>query len=565
MSIIGIDLGTTNSLVSCFIENNVVVIKNTFGEKLTPSIVSIISNDEIIVGKTAKERLISHPELTIGSFKRYMGTDKIFQLGNYNFNSIDLSSFVLKSLKEDAELFLNTKIEEAIISVPAYFNDKQRKATKAAATLSGLKVERLINEPTAAALAYGINESNEEKKVLVFDLGGGTFDVSMLDVFGDIMEVKAVAGNNYLGGDDFDEYLVNYFIQKSRLELSEINNKNYAMIRKCAEQCKFNLTKKENFEMNCLLNNKEYKVNINNEIFKKISNSAFEKLKKPLSRLIRDSEISINEIDDIILVGGSTKMPIIRSFVTRNFLRFPKYNINPDEIVAIGAGLCAAMKKRDKNIKEKVLTDVCPFTLGVNIARKNTKGEYSSGKYFPLIERNTTIPKSIVKTLYTINNYQKFVKISIYQGESRLVKDNIKLGKLNISVPPMLAGKASIDVRFTYDINGILEVQIKSNQTGEVKKKVILNNEIDMTEEEINKRLKELDEIKIHPRELSINKYLVSRAERLYEESNLEIREIISSELDKFEEILERQDLDIIPNARNVFESFLNELELWQL
>ncbi|HEX9059312.1 MAG TPA: molecular chaperone HscC, partial [Clostridia bacterium] len=447
MPIIGIDLGTTNSLVSCFMDNECIIIPNALGENLTPSCVSVLENGEIIVGRAAKERLVTHPQLSAGAFKRYMGTNKKYIMGKHTFTPTELSSFVLKSLKADAEAYLTTEIKEAVISVPAYFNDQQRRETKQAGEIAGLVVERLINEPTAAAVAYGLHTSEEERKFLVFDLGGGTFDVSILDLFDNVLEVRAVAGNNFLGGEDFDECLVNYFLEHHGMKGASLDLKTLSALKKQAESCKFALTSSGKGEMNCNIGDKQLSLTISSGEFETMAHDLIIKLKQPLQHALRDSSISINDLDEIILVGGSTKMPVIRSFAARMFGRLPLSHLNPDEVVGLGAGIYAAMKERNENLKETVLTDVCPYTLGTDVVVDNEFGGQEGGRFLPIIERNTTIPYSKLQRLYTASDYQTQVRVGIYQGENRLVANNLKLGEIFISVPPAPRGESGIDVR----------------------------------------------------------------------------------------------------------------------
>jgi len=564
MSIIGIDLGTTNSLVSCFINNECVIIPNALQEKFTPSVVSVDENGEILVGRAAKERLITHPHLTAAAFKRYMGTNKKYNLGKYTFTPTELSSFVLRSLKADAEAFLQKEITEAVISVPAYFNDQQRRATKQAGEMAGLKVERLINEPTAAAVAYGLHQSDSERNFLVFDLGGGTFDVSILELFDDIMEVKAVAGDNYLGGEDFDQCLIDYFLKYHKLNKDILDLKTLSVLKKQAEGCKIALSGLDRHEMNCTINGKDYILQITNSEFETLAQDLLQKLKQPLQRAFRDSNTYTDDLDEIIMVGGATKMPIIRSFAAKYFGRLPLCSINPDEVVAYGAGVYAAMKERNESLKETVLTDVCPYTLGTEVATYNEFGEIVEGRFYPIIERNTILPCSRVERFYTMYDFQTVIRVGVYQGESRMVENNIKLGELEVHVPPELRGKSAVDVRYTYDINGILEVEVKSVSTGEVTRKVILKNECTLTEEEVEARLKELAEIKIHPRENARNRYLLAKGERLYEETLSDVRTQIAQALEHFEAVLDRQNREEIEAEAERLEKFLNRIEEWE-
>ncbi len=561
MSIIGIDLGTTNSAVSCYIDGEAVVIPNRLGEHLTPSIVSIDENNQIFVGNIAKERQLTYPDYTASVFKRNMGTKKEYKLGNKKFLPEELSSFVIRCLKEDAETYLNQTIEEAVISVPAYFNDAQRKATKRAGELAGLKVERLINEPTAAAIAYGLHKQKLNTKFLIFDLGGGTFDISILELYKNVMEVRGVAGDNFLGGEDFTQVIVNLFAKANNLNLDELDCKLLASLKKQAEIAKREFLKQKTVTMTCKVNDEILEYKIRTDEYEKACHSLLIRLRRPIERVLNDASIKIKEIDSIVLVGGGTKLPLIRSFVARLFGRVPSSEIDPDETVAVGAAIQAAMKERDSSLKEIVLTDVCPYTLGTNISVQKSNGYYEPGHFCPIIERNTVIPVSRVERLYTIHDNQKHLSVEILQGESRLSKDNIYLGELEIDVPSGVAGEQSIDVRYTYDINGILEVEVTVVSTGLKKRIVIEKNPGYMSQEEIEKRLKDLSYIKIHPRDKEENKLLLAKGERLYEESIGETRLRIAKAMEWFETILDKQDAHEIEEATKQMQALFKEIE----
>lgn len=561
MSIIGIDLGTTNSVVSCFIEDKAVVIPNRLGDHLTPSIVSIDENEQIFVGKIAKERQLTHPECTAAVFKRNMGSKKEYKLGNKTFLPEELSSFVIRSLKEDAEVYLNQTIEEAVISVPAYFNDAQRKATKRAGELAGLKVERLINEPTAAAIAYGLHERKINTKFLIFDLGGGTFDISILELYKNVMEVRGVAGDNFLGGEDFTQIIINLFVKANSLDIEQLDYKVLASLKKQAEIAKRAFSKDKIVNMTCKINDEilEHKIKIDE--YERACQPLLTRLRRPIERALSDASIKIKEIDAIVLVGGGTKLPTIRSFVAKLFGRLPSSGIDPDETVAVGAAIQAAMKERNSSIKEIVLTDVCPYTLGTNISVQRANGYYEPGHFCPIIERNTIIPVSRVERLYTVHENQKRLSVEILQGESRLAKDNIYLGELEVAVPSGAAGEQAIDVRYTYDINGILEVEVTVVSTGVKKRMVIEKNPGYMSQEEIEERLNDLSYIKIHPRNKEENKLLLARGERLYEESIGEIRLTIAKAMEWFEAILDKQDEHEIEEAAKEVQELFKEIE----
>ncbi|MBU5317088.1 molecular chaperone HscC [Clostridium bornimense] len=561
MTTIGIDLGTTNSLVAYWKEKEAIIIPNILNKNMTPSVVSIDENDEILVGEIAKERLITHPECTVSNFKRFMGTSKTFNMGKYNFTPEELASFVLKSLKSDAENFLDEEITEAVISVPAYFNDAQRKATKRAGELAGLKVERLVSEPTAAAIAYGLNEKDGETQFLIFDLGGGTFDVSILELFDGVMEVKSIAGDNYLGGEDFNNLLVHYFIKKNNLNVEQLDRKVISALYKQGEICKITLTEKQSAKMELIIDEEPVSMEITRQEFEKISEELILKLRNPIERALNDADIDSEELDSIILVGGSTRMPLIRSIVTKMFNKIPYSTINPDEVVAKGAAIQAALKEKDEDLREMVLTDVCPYTLGVDVVSELGNGRYEDGYFLPIIERNSPIPISKVRTLYTVADNQRHMLVNIYQGERRRVADNIKLGEIEIEIPKGAAGEHPVDVRYTYDINGLLEVEVTIVSTGEVKSLVIENAPGSLSKEEIEERLKMLSSLKIHPREKTENRLLVARGERLYEESLGSKRVYISQLLQGFERVLETQDSKLIEEAsKNLTEEF-NKLE----
>lgn len=562
--IIGIDLGTTNSLAAYFTEDGPKIIPNRLGKNLTPSIVSVDENDQIFVGETAKERSILYPDKSAKVFKRNMGSNKKYKLGNKEFMAEELSSFILRYLKEDAEVYLGEKVTEAVISVPAYFDDKRRKATKRAGEMAGLKVERIISEPTAAAIAYGLYEKTKNTKFLVFDLGGGTFDVSILELFQNILEVRAVAGDNYLGGEDFTEVLEKMYLQENKINTAALDEKTKVQIHKQAELCKLGFLKENISQMNCNVDGKAVSMDISIEKYEEACETLFEKIRKPVQRSLSDAHIKLADIDVVVLVGGATKLPIVKNFIIKLFRKFPDTNINPDEAVALGAAIQAAMKQRNEAVKEVILTDVCSFTLGTEVSIPKPNGGYESGHFCPIIERNTVIPASRTETFYTLRDDQTKLNINVLQGESRLAVNNLLLGELEVTVPKNKAGAEGVEVTYTYDINSILEVEVKVLSTGEVKKQIIKNQENDMTEEEIEVRMKELSYLKIHPREQEENKLLLLRCESLYEESTGDIRRVIDYETRKFEEVLNTRDRGKIEEARTALKKVLQEIEEYE-
>ncbi|MFC4323321.1 molecular chaperone HscC [Litchfieldia salsa] len=563
MTIIGIDLGTTNSLATCWMDGEAILIPNILGEHLTPSVVSIDSNGEILVGQIAKERLITHPLVTASTFKRYMGTAKKYNLGKYTFLPEELSSFIIRTLKEDAEVYLGKTVKEAVISVPAYFNDTQRKATKRAAEMAGLVVDRLINEPTAAALSYGIHQKEEETQFLVFDLGGGTFDVSVMELFEGVMNVKSIAGDNFLGGEDFTNLLVLHFCKLHEIDKDSLDPKAQSTLYKQAEQCKYELSIGNTGTMKVVINEVSYKINLNKSEFERIVYPLTVRLRHPIERALRDASLSTNDLDAVILIGGATKMPIIKSSIVKMFGRMPYTNINPDESVALGTAIQGALKQRNKALEDFVLTDVCPFTLGTEVVNDMGDGKLEDGYFFPIIERNTPIPYSRVERLITVSDNQRVLNVSIFQGESRLVENNVKLGELNIKVPPAKAGTEAIDVRYTYDINGILEVEVTSLSTGERKRTVIQNKSGNLSKKEIEAQFERLKDIKIHPRDRTENRLLLARGERIYEETIGEKRMFVESIIHNFERVLATQNEKEIKKATLEFKTKLKEIEGW--
>ncbi|MEI7026056.1 molecular chaperone HscC [Paenibacillus sp. y28] len=564
MPAIGIDLGTTNSLVAYWTEAGPAIIPNVLGEHLTPSIVSVDDNGDILIGQIAKERLITHPQVTAAIFKRYMGTEKLFHLGKHAFTPIELSSFVIKALKADAEAFLGEPVNEAVISVPAYFNDAQRNATKQAAELAGLKVERLISEPTAAAIAYGLHQQEAETKFLVFDLGGGTFDVSVLEMFEGVMEVKSIAGDNFLGGEDFTGLLASYFAELKGIDIQSLDYKARSALNKQAELCKLALGREQAAEMHLQLGDNAYSLRLDRADFEKLAGQLLVRLRHPIERALKDAALSPNELDAIVLIGGATRMPVIKSVISKMFGRLPYSHIHPDEAVALGAAIQVALKERHEALQEVVLTDVCPYTLGTNVAKEMGDGSHQSGYFLPIIERNTPIPVSRVERLYTIYDNQTEILLKVYQGESRRVENNIKLGELRIALPPAPAGDQPIDVRYTYDINGILEVEVVTIHTGAKNRLVIEKSPGTLTKEQIEERLLALKDLKIHPRDRTENRLLLAKGERLYEEALGERRHEIAELLQRFESLLATQKDKEIRKAAAELKRELDHLERWR-
>ena len=559
MAIIGIDLGTTNSLAAYFKDGQPYIIPNVFGENLTPSVVSADENGEVFVGRIAQERLLTHPEMTASVFKRSIGSKKSYRLGSKSFSPEELSAMVIRKLKEDAEAFLGEKVEEAVISVPAYFNDTQRRATKTAGELAGLKTERIVNEPTAAAVAYGLYDKQDYTKYLVFDLGGGTFDVSILEKYKNIMEVRAVAGDNFLGGEDFTDILADWFLRHHGLEMDALSAVSRGIVRKSAESAKQNLVSTRAVSISCVLDGQSYTMPVTMEAYEKRCDLLFSRLRNPIKRALSDASIKLADIESILLIGGATKLPLVKSFVSKLMGRFPSAHIDPDEVVAMGTAVHSAMKNRD--ITEIVLTDVCPYTLGTNVSVYKANGFYEPGYFCPIIERNSVVPISRSERLFTVYENQKAITVEILQGESRKAGSNVLLGELNVDIPQGKAGQEAIDVRYTYDINGILEVEATVVSTGINKTLVLENNPGILTEAEVTKKLEALKSLKVHPRDKDENRLLLAKAERLYEENVGDARRILSQEIINFESLLDRQDEREIRDYAVQLSEILQEIE----
>lgn len=566
--IVGIDLGTTNSLVAVWRDDSPQLVPNALGSVITPSVVGLDDQGQVLVGQAARERLQTHPQLTAALFKRHMGSAQEISLGARRLRPEELSALVLRSLKEDVERVFGEPVTEAVISVPAYFSDAQRKATRIAGELAGLKVEKLVNEPTAAALAYGVHQKDRETSFLVFDLGGGTFDVSILELFEGVMEVRASAGDNFLGGEDFDAALVQHFLSSQRQDKAfpDVDSPGLRnRLRREAERVRQALGQEATATFSLAHGGRQWEQVISQEELQKICAPLLERLRGPIERALRDARIRVADLDEILLVGGTTRMPLIRKLAAGLFGRFPAMQINPDEVVALGAAVQAALKQRAAALEEVVLTDVCPYSLGIETTAQFGR-MYEAGHYLPIIERNCVVPISRVKTIQTLHDNQTQVLLKIFQGESRMVKDNIALGELSIAVPPRPAGEVELDVRFTYDNNGILEAEVKIPATDEVHSLVIEKSPGVLSPEEVRRRLAELAQLKVHPREQLVNTVLLARLERLYQEHLGEVREMLAQMAGNFQQVLGTQDTGRIADLRAAIEQRLEELERspWQ-
>ncbi len=528
--ILGIDLGTTNSLIARWSEEGPVVIPNALGARLTPSVVGLLDNGEFAVGEAAANRLITHPEMTTAHFKRLMGTAQTVKLGDKSFRPEELSAFVLRALKRDAEQALGHDVGDVVISVPAYFSDAQRQATRVAGELADLNVRRLVNEPTAAALAYGLNDV-EEGKYLVFDLGGGTFDVSIVERFDEIFEVRASAGDNFLGGEDFRTILRSMIARQHDIKTSDLGLAALNALSKAAEGVKCALSRAREAEYQVSVDEQVLEGTVSREEFEGEAGDLLRRLRKPLEIAIRDSDLAVDEIDEVVLVGGATRMPCVRSLVARLFRRLPLAGTDPDETVALGTAVQAGLVAEDKALGDVVVTDVCPHSLGIEVVREGGRGLMMSF----VIERNAVLPISRVETYHTVERNQKELVVKVFQGESMRPDKNVSLGDISVPVTPKPAGEESINVRFTYDVDGLLDVEVEVPSKDLKKQKLFQTQDGSLTPEEVEKRRKELEEYKLHPLEEAANVALMTRAERLFEEHNGESRDAIGRLIREFE------------------------------
>lgn len=482
---IGIDLGTTNSLVSYWDDVQMIYVTDENGNNLFPSAV-YFEDEQIYVGKTAKEKYLQNPANGVLSFKRDMGTDKTYEINGTMYTPVQLSAMVLKYLKELAEKQMEDVITEAVITVPAYFNDRQRSDTQKAAKIAGLKVERLINEPSAAALAYLYEKGEAELNLLVFDFGGGTLDLSYVECFDNVIEIIAVSGNNRLGGDDVDALIFAYISEKINMDFDlELCEK--AALKKEIEEKKELLSVQSEVEI-C-------GVKINNDLLFDICAQLFVQIRKVILRVLEDAGVAISEVDDFILVGGSSKLRVVQKFLKDLTGKAPILIDDCDRVVARGAGVYAGIRERRIEVKDYVMTDVCPFTLGTDCMRnENDEMAY----LLPVIPRNSTLPCMKTVSLETLSDFQRRMDIGIYQGEEYYVEKNTFLGHIVINVPPKKAGEVTVSVSYTYDINGILHVVVV-DAYGRERSMLLKNQEMD--EADLLKYQKEMERVStvLHP------------------------------------------------------------------
>jgi molecular chaperone DnaK len=489
--VIGIDLGTTNSCVAVMEGGNPVVIANAEGSRTTPSVVAFKDNGERLVGQVAKRQAITNPDKTIISIKRHMGTDYRVAVDDKKYSPEEISAMILQKLKADAEAYLGETVTEAVITVPAYFNDSERQATKNAGKIAGLDVKRIINEPTAASLAYGLDKMDTNQKIFVYDLGGGTFDVSILELGDGVFEVKATNGNTKLGGDDFDQKVMDYIADTFKAESGiDLRNDKMALqrLKEAAEKAKIELSSSTKTNINLpfitadATGPKHIDMDLTRAKFDELTADLVEDTIEPMRKALQDANLSINDIDKVVLVGGSTRIPAVQDAVKKFTGKEPSKGVNPDEVVAMGAAIQAGVLTGD--VKDVLLLDVTPLTLGI---------ETMGGVATPLIERNTTIPTKKSQIFSTAADNQTSVEIHIVQGERKMAAGNKTLGRFQLTdIPPAPRGVPQIEVTFDIDANGILNVSAKDKGTGK-EANITITASTNLSDDEIDKAVKEAE------------------------------------------------------------------------
>ena len=556
MTILGVDLGTTNSLAVVYKEGKPIRIPNAYGEFVTPSAVSILDG-KIVVGKLAKERLITHPECSASLFKRNMGSDVTYTLDKKAYDSATLSSFIVKQLIEDAQNYLHESIDEVVISVPAYFNARQRQDTKRIGELLGIKVERLINEPSAAAIACHMDD--EYETFVVFDFGGGTLDVSVVDCFENVISINAISGNNHLGGTDFDRAMAEYFCLKNGLDYNILDSSFQQSILRACEQAKIKLSTQNVVEVSLVHLNKNYNCVFDENVLLNITKSLLESCKNVIGKAVKDSGFSASELDSLILVGGSSKMPVLQHYLS-DALNIPVLKEeNMDSLVVLGLGKYIGIKQRDENIKDVVVTDICPFSLSASTYNEqNPDLELST----VLIPKNSVLPTSKKMTLRTVHKGQTKVNISVFQGQAMYAKENLFLGQAFIHVPRNMHDYESFDLIYSYDINSMLYVEAIVHSTKE--HYIFRVSKGDVLEKvDASVRLDSIKEVSLALYQNNEVDAILARIERIYKEVDEETQDYLMKLHTEFTKDMESLINNIQKRKRliNQVSQILNQIE----
>ena len=567
MITVGIDLGTTNSAIAYMTEDGPKLIPNSLGKTLTPSAVGLDSDGTIIVGEAAKDYMVVHPDLGATAFKRLMGTSECVTLGDQDFWPVQLSAMVLRSLKNDAERHFGHSDFQAVITVPAYFNDAQRQATIHAAKIAELPVVRLLNEPTAASMAYGFHESEDAKNLLIVDLGGGTFDVSAVELFDGVVDVKSSYGDSFLGGEDFTHVMVSEILKSRNLRFEETEFKHPLMVSRLKYECE--KAKKAISSQNSAVVRipnedgtfddevtPENSFTVWREQFEVWSSELLRRLQSPIQRVLLDADWSVSSVNEVILVGGSTRMPMVRNLISETFGFEPQCRLNPDEVVALGAAIQGGLFEDNKALKDMAVTDIAPFTLGVEVSKEFGR-EFKPGYMLPIIHRNRKIPATQVKRVSTVYPNQKEISVKVYQGEGRKVEQCTFLGEFTVKDLPQGDEGQEIDIRFSYDLNGVLEVEATVVATGKKTQFVITSKTRGLTQKEIDESIERLHQLRPSPFDLERWKALLKRAECEYEAAPLRIRVKLESLIDLYEDAMLDGDKEQVERIAKLLEFFL--------